>query len=43
MMASFGGKLKDELRAATPIEFRDLLLSIASSAFPPSAPLVTPR
>lgn len=32
VMAYFGGKNKSKLRAATPIEFRDLLISIANSA-----------
>ncbi len=32
MIAMVGGKRKTEIRNATPIEFRDLLLSIARSA-----------
>jgi len=34
MMAMVGGKRKTEIRNATPIEFRDLLLSIARTADP---------
>jgi hypothetical protein len=31
MMAMIGGKRKTEIRNATPIEFRDVLLAIARS------------
>jgi hypothetical protein len=34
MVAMVGGKHKKRIRDATPIEFRDLLISIASSALP---------
>lgn len=37
MMAMVGGKNKTKIRNATPIEFRDLLLSIALSAKPHAA------
>lgn len=36
VMAYFGGKDKSKLRAATPLAFRDLLLSIARSAALPA-------
>ena len=35
MMAMVGGKDKERIRDATPIEFRDVLLSIARTARPP--------
>jgi hypothetical protein len=34
VMAMVGGKDKKRIRDATPIEFRDLLISIAASASP---------
>jgi hypothetical protein len=34
VMSYIGGKDKSKIRAATPIEFRDLLISIARTAFP---------
>lgn len=34
VMAMIGGKLKTEIRNATPPQFRDLLLSIARTATP---------
>lgn len=37
VMAMVGGKHKTEIRNATPVEFRDLLLSIARTASPTSA------
>jgi len=33
MMAMIGGKDKTRIRNATPIEFRDLLISIAETAY----------
>jgi hypothetical protein len=37
VMAMIGGKLKTKTREATPEAFRDLLLSIARTAWPPTA------